>query len=126
MHSIAETQALIHDLELLRFQFLLKRDYESFKNICHPDLSYIHTSGKVDNFSGYIGKCLAGFYQYQKVDLNVNRINIIDNVAMLFADLKSEFLAGNEEKKLNNKILSIWIQEHGEWKFFAYQPTAIL
>jgi hypothetical protein len=47
-------------------------------------------------------------------------------VATVFGELKSEFLAGTDTKKLHNRILSVWVKTEGEWKFFSYQPTAIV
>lgn len=120
-----ELQLQIANLEHRRFHHLLNQDYEAFKNLCHPKLTYTHTSGKVDDFEGYLGKCFAGFYHYHRVDLRVNHIHLDENIALVFADLHSEFTAGTDKKNLNNKILSVWIKEKDDWKFFAYQPTAI-
>lgn len=117
----------IIELEHLRYQHLLDGEYDKFTNLCHPELVYVHTSGKEDDFSGYTSKCNQGFYQYQKAELSIDRINIFgQSVVAVFGELKSEFFAGTELKKLHNRILSIWVQRDGEWKFFAYQPTAIV
>lgn len=59
----------ISELEQRRYQYLLTKRYDEFTSLCHPDLRYIHTSGKVDDFLGYTGKCQAGFYQYSVADL---------------------------------------------------------
>lgn len=119
-------QEHISQLEHLRFQHLLNQDYEAFKSLCHPQLTYTHTSGKVDDYEGYLGKCFAGFYTYHHVQLDVNHIHLTENIALVFSDLQSEFTAGTDEKKLNNKTLSVWIKDQENWKFFAYQPTAII
>lgn len=55
----------------------------------------------------------------------IERVEIFDTVALVFGELKSEFLAGTDSKKLHNKILSVWVKFGGDWKFYAYQPTAI-
>lgn len=116
----------IIELEKLRYQYLLNEQYDQFEALCHPQLMYVHTSGKVDDFEGYTSKCNQGFYKYSKAELSIERINIFESVAMVFGELKSEFLAGTDTKKLHNKILSVWVLTDGEWKFFAYQPTAIV
>ena len=113
-------------LEQQRYQHLLNAQYDDFAALCHPQLRYVHSSGKVDDFAGYIGKCQNGFYQYQRADLDIERIDIFDGVATIFAELNSEFLAGEELKKLHVKIASVWVKHNDDWKFFAYQPTAIV
>lgn len=120
------SQQRIAELEKLRYQYLLDGNYVAFANLCHPQLSYVHSSGKLDDFAGYTSKCLNGFYQYDNVDLKIERVDIFDNVATVFSDLQSDFLAGGERKQLHNKVLSVWVQADGEWKFFAYQPTVIV
>ena len=122
-HQVIEQ---VTQLENLRYQYLLNAQYDQFTALCHPELMYVHTSGKVDDFKGYTGKCQQGFYQYRKAELLIERIHVFDGVATVFGELKSEFLAGQDEKKLHNKILSIWVEHQGQWKFFAYQPTAIV
>lgn len=116
----------IIELEHLRYQYLLNEQYDQFEALCHPQLMYVHTSGKADDFAGYTSKCHQGFYKYSKADLNIERIDIFESVVTVFGELKSEFLAGKDTKKLHNKILSIWVLTDGQWKFFAYQPTAII
>ena len=116
----------IAKLEHLRYQYLLNAQYPEFTALCHPELMYVHTSGKVDDYMGYTGKCNQGFYTYTKAELKIDRINIFDSVATVFGELKSEFLAGTDTKKLHNRILSVWVKTEGEWKFFSYQPTAIV
>lgn len=123
-HQLISQQ--ISALENLRYQYLLKEQYDKFTALCHSDLTYVHTSGKVDDFLGYTEKCKQGFYKYTKAKLSIERINIFESVVMVFGELKSEFFAGADFKKLHNKILSIWIYDNGEWKFFAYHPTAIV
>lgn len=116
----------IAELEQRRYQHLLAGQYDEFRALCHPQLRYVHSSGKVDDYAGYTSKCDQGFYEYRVADLVVENVQVFDGVATLFAELKSEFMAGTELKKLHLKILSVWVLDDGQWKFFAYQPTAIV
>jgi hypothetical protein len=28
--------------------------------------------------------------------------------------------------RVDNRYLAVWVREHGDWKFVAYQPTPII
>jgi hypothetical protein len=114
---------LIRELENQRFQAILERDYDSFRNLCHSGLHYMHSNGMTDNLESYIEKCEENFYQYQWIEHPIDKIEIINNCAFVFGEMQAELLINGIPKRLDNKTLSVWIKDEFSWKFYAFQPT---
>lgn len=72
-----------------------------------------------------MAKCRDGYYQYLNLDVPIDNIQVLGNVAIVHGRMAGEIVAGGTHKTLNNRTLSIWSSLGGEWKFLAYQPTPI-
>ncbi|WP_369991882.1 nuclear transport factor 2 family protein [Pseudomonas xanthosomatis] len=125
MNNHNETEALIRTLEDKRYNAILAGDFEAFRALAHPDLSYAHSSGVVDTLDSYLDKCLGGFYIYHRIDHPVQDIKVIGDVALVFGEMNGEITAGGVQKTLRNKALAVWEKRNGDWKLIAYQPTPI-
>lgn len=115
---------LIKSLESQRFQAILNKDYSTFRNLCHPNLHYMHSNGSADSLDSYIQKCETEFYQYQWIEHPIDKIEFHNNCAFVFGEMQAELLINNVPKRLDNKTLSIWIKDEISWKFYAFQPTS--
>ncbi|OXR38731.1 DUF4440 domain-containing protein [Pseudomonas jessenii] len=125
MNNHNETEDLIRALEDKRYNAILAGDFEAFRALAHPDLSYAHTSGVVDTLQSYLDKCLGGFYIYHSIDHPIQAIKVVGDIALVFGEMNGEITAGGIQKTLRNKALAVWEQRDGEWKLIAYQPTPI-
>lgn len=118
-------QAQIIKLENERFLSLVEKRYQDFANLAHDDLTYTHTTGVIDTKDSYLEKLKRGFYDYKWIEHPITKIEIIDNIALVFGEMNSELLAGNTHKILKNKSIAIWKKENNHWLFYAYQPTPL-
>jgi len=125
IHITEEIRSHIHDLEDRRYRAMLEGDIETFIALSHPGLTYTHSTGVVDSLSSYVVKCRDGYYQYLNLDVPIDNIQVLGNVAIVHGRMAGEIVAGGTHKTLNNRTLSVWAALGGEWKFLAYQPTPI-
>nr|WP_174505298.1 nuclear transport factor 2 family protein [Acinetobacter sp. Marseille-Q1620] len=116
---------LIEQFEQSRFQALLDQDYELFKHLCDPDLTYVHSSGKVDNLNQYFEKLKNNYYEYLKIDYKINKVQIFDELVLVYAHFNAELLIQKQPATLNNLILAVLKRNGDELKLLASQPTPI-
>ena len=108
---------MIEDFEQRRFQALVMQDYDLFKSMCDENLIYVHNSGNVDTLEGY--------YHKLGIDCEISHVEILTECVLVFANLKAHILVNNEEKQLNNRLLSVLKRSHSGLKLLAQQPTPI-
>lgn len=118
-------EIVIKNLEEARYTSIVEKRYEDFAKLVHPDLIYTHTSGVTDSKASYLEKLFAGFYDYRWIKHPIYTIKIVDHLALVFGEMHADLVAGNVNKNLSNKSLSIWKKENDQWLFYAYQPTPL-
>ena len=124
MNASQHDPDLIRHLESARYRALVEGDYETVADLCHPELRYTHSTGVVDSRESYLAKCLAGHYDYQRIDHPTDAITFLGDVALVFGEMRADLVAGGVAKTLDNVCLAVWRWDEDRWRLFAYQPTA--
>lgn len=118
-------QDIINQFEQQRFQALINQDYDLFKKLCDPDLTYVHSSGKVDNLDDYFNKLKSNYYHYLTINYSIRNIQIFNELVLVYADFKADLRIEGKPKTLENKILSVLKRDGNNLKLLASQPTPI-
>lgn len=126
-----QEQMAIHDqmairrLEDERYDALQRSDYTTFESMCHPELTYVHSSGVVDTRDSYLGKLREGYYDYHWIDHPLTRLVINGDIALVWGDFNADITASGVQKQLRNRCLSVWVRDGATWLLLAYQPTPV-
>lgn len=116
---------LVKIAEKERFQALTQQDYKKFESLCDPELTYVHSSAKIDHLSSYMQKLKSQHYTYQTIDYHIENIVEFSDNLLAFATFEAELLLQGKPAKLKNRTLSIWKKTKDGVVLFAYQPTPI-
>lgn len=114
---------MIRSLEDRRYDALVDRDWDAFEQLCHRDLSYVHSTAIVDSRASYVAKLRGGFYTYHHISHPIDRVVVVGDVAMVFGQMEADITACGIDKHLDNQALAVWRRTDGEWLLYAYQPT---
>lgn len=125
MTVTTDAAVTIHALEEARYQAVVDKDWDTFAALCHPELSYSHSSGITDTLAEYLAKGRSGFYVYHRIEHPIDSIRIVDDIALVHGEMNAEITAGGRDKTLRNKCLAIWKYAEGHWRLLAYQPTPV-
>lgn len=118
-----EVRERIRQLERLRYEAVLKEDYDAFAALAHKELVYTHSNGERDSLESYIEKCRAGKYRYHAIDHPIEDIIVVDNVAIVIGEMTADISVSGVPKRLENTAIAVWVNEAGTWQLLAYQPT---
>ena len=110
-------------LEDLRYEAVLRSDFDAFATLCHDELVYAHSNGERDDLGSYIDKCRQGVYVYHRVDHPVEQVKILGDVALVMGDMHADLTIRGKRTELDNSALAVWIRMGSSWKLLAYQPT---
>jgi len=90
------------------------------------DLSYGHSSGRVDTKASFIGDLVAGKSDFVSIAITDQTIKVVGaDTAIVRHTLTADTLDSGKPGKVALKILGIWQKQGGEWKMLARQAVRI-
>src|SRR5687768_13115938 len=113
-------QQLTDAVERLR-KAMIDADRQQLDNITSPDLSYGHSSGKIEDKAAFIESLVSGASDFITMDLTNQTIKVLGKTALVRHNLtgttKDNGVPGNP--KLG--VLLVWQKQKGDWKLLARQ-----
>jgi len=89
------------------------------------DLSYGHSSGKVDTKASFIGDLVERKSDFVSITITDQTIKVAGDVAVVRHTLAADTSDAGKPGKVALKILGIWQKQGGEWKMLARQAVRI-
>lgn len=121
-----DTHAVIAALEDQRYQAMRQGDLDTFAQLAHPDLVYVHSNGIKDNLASYLEKCRQGLYLYHRIEHQVHDVRRLGDTALAFGEMKADITSHGVAKTLHNHTLCVWLKTGARWSLVAYQPTPVV
>jgi len=90
------------------------------------DLSYGHSSGKVDTKASFIGDLVDGKSDFVAITITDQTIKVVDGqTAIVRHTLAADTNDSGKPGKVALKILGVWQKQGGSWKLLARQAVRI-
>src|SRR5262245_64450391 len=109
-------------VEALR-KAMIAGDKPALDKLTLPELSYGHSSGRLENKAEFIEALASGKSGFSAIELADQTVNIVGEVALV-----RHVFNGTRRKegdKLKLSILTVWMQQQGEWKLLARQAAKL-
>lgn len=104
---------------------MLKADTIQLKNIALPELSYGHSSGKLQNKAEFIGSFATGASVFVTLEFTDQTIKVVGNTAIVRHILSAKTNDSGKPGAVHLGILLIWQKQHGDWKLLARQAVKV-
>jgi ketosteroid isomerase-like protein len=108
-----------------RYEALLAPDLPALERLFHDRLSYAHSSGVRDTKAEYLGKIESGYYDYQRIDHPVERVDVLGDSAVVVGRMTADLTVQGKQKTIDNLALAVWTRTAGEWQLVAYASTPL-
>ncbi|MFN7119617.1 MAG: nuclear transport factor 2 family protein [Saprospiraceae bacterium] len=113
-------------VETLR-QAMVDANKTVLEAITAVELSYGHSSGKVENRAEFIEALTSGKSDFVSIQLHDQTIKIVDKkTAIVRHRLSGETNDNGKQGTVNLNILLIWQQQKGAWKLLARQAARVM
>ncbi|BEP62694.1 hypothetical protein GmRootV213_32480 [Variovorax sp. V213] len=90
------------------------------------DLSYGHSSGRVDTKASFIGDLVAGKSDFVAITISDQTVKVVDGqTAIVRHTLAADTNDSGKPGKVALKILGVWQKQGGDWKLLARQAVRI-
>jgi hypothetical protein len=120
-----EDVAAVLAAEDRRYEALLGPDLPVLERLFHDRLSYAHSSGARDTKAEYLGKIESGYYDYQRIDHPVERVDVLGDSAVVIGRMTADLTVQGTQKTIDNLALAVWTRTAGEWQLVAYASTPL-
>ena len=111
--------------EAKRCEALLAADLSALEPLLSERLAFGHANAVTDDKAQLLTKMASGNIVYQTLGVTDTRIIELGETVLLLSRLTAQVTVGGQEKLIDNQTLSVWVNEAGQWRLVAYQPTPI-
>lgn len=111
--------------EQLRVQ-MVEPTEKGLDKLVLEDLSYGHSSGRIDTKSSFIGDLMKGASDFVTLDITDQSVKVTGDTAVIRHTLSATTNDSGKPGKVNLKVLQVWQKQvSGEWKLLARQAVRV-
>ena len=122
--GIAQQKTVEESVETFR-KLLVTPDEKGLTALTHKDLTYGHSSGKIENQSEFIDQLVSKRSDFRKVEFLEQKIFTEGKTAVVRHILEAETFDGGKPGNVKIKILLVWVKDKKDWKLMAHQAVKI-
>ena len=115
----------IVSLSRAKNEWMIQKDTFNLQNVFTKDLQYVHSSGRVDNYSSIlkiVGSKESNIIKQELYDASV-RVN--KSSAVLIGKLRFKALHNNEDLDYTLYITEVWIKQKRKWKLWSRHASTL-
>jgi ketosteroid isomerase-like protein len=128
VHSVpaqsSDEAAIAQAVEAFR-KAMLGADRSQFEALCADQLSYGHSSGKLETKAQVIAAAVSGKSTWKFITLTDQSSQIVGPNAIVRHILTGETLSDGKTNSIKIGILMVWQKQDGRWKLLARQAYKI-
>ena len=104
---------------------MIDGDKAGLTNITADQLSYGHSSGKVEDKATFVDNIVSGKSDFVTIELTNQTIAVSGDAAIVRHTLSATTNDGGNPGSVKLNILLIWQKQKGQWKLLARQAVKI-
>ena len=124
MAQTKEENAVAAAVETLR-KGMISGDRKVLENIAANELSYGHSSGKIEDKAAFVEAIASKKSDFVKIDLSDQTIKIAGTNAIVRHILSAETNDGGVAGKVKLAVLLVWQKQNNQWKLLARQAVKV-
>jgi len=114
--------AVTAQVESLR-KAMIAGDRSALDKLTLPELTYGHSSGRLENKSEFIETLASGKSGFSAIELSDQTVNVVDRIALVRHVFNGTRRKEGDKMKLS--ILTVWMQQQEQWKLLARQAARL-
>lgn len=122
----AEEEAVAKRVEAFRTA-QVGADAKAFEALCAPELSYSHSSGRVEDKATFIANATSGKSKILSLAYDDLKVRVIGDAAIVRFHWKgeSEAVADGKKSSTDLHILMNWQKQGGDWRLLSRAATKL-
>ena len=120
MTNTGKEGAVSAAVEALR-KAMIAVDKPALENLTTADLSYGHSSGRVESKAEFVQAFVSGKSGFSAIEISAQTVKVVDKIALVRHVFDCIHRKDGHKAKLF--ILTVWQQQQDQWKLLARQAT---
>lgn len=115
----------VRDQEQARRDAMIAADVDTLDTLFHPELRWVHATGRTDDKAGILGTIGSGATKYRSIEVSDEEIRVVAETAYVSgtAAMTLETAAGT--KDLLNRFVIAWVREGEAFRAVHWQSTPL-
>jgi|SRR5690606_21850281 len=102
-------------------QAMISANEKELRALSSVQLSYGHSSGKVENQDEFIEQMVSGRSDFVSINLKNQTVSVSNNVALVRHEFLADTADGGVAKSIRIGIFLVWQKEQDTWKLLGRQ-----
>ena len=111
--------------ESQRLRALVTADYAALDRLLADDLTYTHSTAKLDTKATYLEPLVSGRTRYQSLEPSDVQVRVYGTTGVVTGILRSVALVAGKESRTNMRFTNVWVRRDGRWQMVAWQSTRL-
>jgi hypothetical protein len=121
-----EIERAVLAAEKRRCEAMLANDNAALEALLDPRLHFSHATGAVDGKEAYLAKMAAGRIRYVGAAWSEEQVTVLaPAVAMLTGRMTTDVRVDGVDKRLDNRVITVWRAGGNTWRLVAFQSTPL-
>lgn len=116
-----EVEKATEQLRLL----MITPDQKGLESIAHEELTYGHSSGKVESQKEFIETLVSGRSDFRRIELKDQTITVAGNTAVVRHTLEADTFDVGVANSIRLHIVLVWGKEKNSWRLIARQAVKL-
>lgn len=104
---------------------LVDADKKALDEVTASQLSYGHSSGKLENKEQFINEAINGSVDFISIDISNQTIVIADKSAIVRHIFYTKMKRDGKDDEIKISVLQVWQKQKGKWKLLARQAVKV-
>ena len=102
---------------------MISGNREQLMHLTSADLTYGHSSGKIQNQNEFVEQIVSGQSDFVTIDITNEQITLYKNTAIVRHSLSAETNDGGKAGTVKLYVLLIWVKQNSGWQLAARQAV---
>lgn len=112
-------------LENRRIEAMIKRDTKALGEILAEDLSYTHSTARVETKAEFIAALTSGRTKYESIERDDVKVSHYGDTAVVTGLANFHVNANGNDIKFQTRFTDVYAKRNGAWQMVAWQSTKI-
>lgn len=121
-----DVNAAVLAAEKRRCDAMLANDAAALSDLLDARLHFSHSTGAVDDRDALLAKMAAGRIRYTGIAWSEERVTALaPDAVILTGRMTTDVHVEGVDKRLNNRVITVWSRDGGVWRLVAFQSTPL-
>ena len=102
---------------------MIDADKAALEKLTADDLSYGHSSGRVENKTEFIESLVSGKSDFLSMDLTNQTVKVSGNTAIVRHNLSGNINDGGNPGTVKLFVMLVWVKQGKQWKLLGRQAV---